>query len=154
MKANETYTLITDLIRFREAYKVLVKDYEQSDCDFSEQYPLSPFDIMTDTNLEKAIISWLNYHITTLYALLPERVVNPLCVDCLLEHKASAMTTQDGACKLNTTCCAYPFVLFDEVSIKQYLRQQTHMKVNEADMASASTVKIAYLHLLKELKLL
>ena len=106
MKANETYALITDLIRFREAYKVLIKDYAQSDCDFSEQYPLSPFDIMTDTNLENAIISWLNYHITTLYALLPERVVNPLCVDCLLEHKASAMTTQDGACKLNATCCA------------------------------------------------
>lgn len=154
MKANESYTLITDLIRFREAYKVLVKDYKQSDCDFSEQYPLSPFDIMTDANLANAIISWLNYHVTTLYALLPERVVNPLCVNCLLERKASAATTQDGACKLNATCCAYPFVLFDEISVRQYLRQQTHVKVDEADMASASTVKITYLHLLKELKLL
>ena len=28
MKANETYALITDLIRFREAYKVLIKDYK------------------------------------------------------------------------------------------------------------------------------
>lgn len=154
MKANESYTLITDLIRFREAYKVLVKDYKQSDCDFSEQYPLSPFDIMTDANLANAIISWLNYHVTTLCALLPERVVNPLCVNCLLEHKASAATAQDGACKLNATCCAYPFVLFDEISVRQYLRQQTHVKVDEADMASASTVKITYLHLLKELKLL
>lgn len=141
MTTADTYKLLTAAVAFRESYKHLHDAYSKmSDADFREQYPLGCIDIFDD-NTKKGIVAWLNCHTTKLINSLPDKVLNPTCIKCLL-NKSNKHTTDrngyisptlslSGSCNSDSACYSYPYVTFDPEMIKAFLKRQTYDKTVE-----------------------
>lgn len=141
MTTASTYKLLTAAIQFRDAYKNLCKVYNMlPDADFTEQYPLGQIDLF-DKNTCDGLTAWINCQTTKLINNLPDRVVNPACLTCLLSKKKvleserrlvgplKVATKPDGSCALSWqhgNCCHYPYVVFDVPMIKSFLMHQTY----------------------------
>lgn len=132
MTTAATYNLLSATIAFREAYKNLQAAYDQiDDADFSAQYPLGQIDIF-DKNTRDGLVAWLNCHSTKLINSLPDKVINPTCIECL-------RNSQDKYPKLDATgtciikqrspaCFSYPYVTFDADMIRAFLIRQTYVR--------------------------
>ena len=134
MTASNAYKLLTATVVFRDAYTKLCKLYDDIwDADFSEQYPLGQIDLFNE-NTCKGITAWLNCQTTKLINSLPDRVINPACIECLLMHKTEKTTSYisprvqtngNGSCSIQyKDCKLYPYVVFDVAVIKQFLKAQ------------------------------
>lgn len=162
MDANTTYNLLHAVVKFRAAYNDLAKEYKSAyDADLSEEYPLGGFDIF-DPDVVAATTAWLNHHATKLINSLPDRVINPSCIECLvLERKKlkSDMIAPDikpngCCCCKESDCCMYPFITFDSTQIRHYLATQNvcatvQLKPNVTYDDTA--IRVLYKQLLNEL---
>lgn len=135
MNTTQTYNLLTAAVAFREAYLKMCKTYDGVyDADFTEQYPLGQIDIF-DKNTRDALTAWLNCHTTKLINSLPDRVINPACIRCLLNRRTEMMkpyigpkVSPNGCCDIRSSedCALYPYVVFDAPVIKRFLKAQEY----------------------------
>lgn len=134
MTASNAYKLLTATVVFRDAYTKLCKLYDDIwDADFTEQYPLGQIDLFNE-NTCKGITAWLNCQTTKLINSLPDRVINPACISCLLKKKKEYAVERpvvvklqpNGSCETRSddSCALYPFVVFDPPAIKRFLMAQ------------------------------
>lgn len=137
MTNTDAYKLLTAAIAFRDAYKNLCHIYNKIyDADFTEQYPLGQIDLF-DQNTCDGIVAWLNCQTTKLINSLPDRVINPSCISCILKrmnehplpHKCVTHrpgVKPDGSCDAlgHQDCFNYPFIVFDAPLIKRFLQAQ------------------------------
>lgn len=124
MTTTETYNLLSAVVTFRESYKRLQSLYSKSEeADLCAMYPLGQIDLF-DQNTTNAIIAWLNHHAVKLMNALPDRIINPACVDCLIEHKYKCGITPSGACSFSPTCVKYPYITYDRNMLLHFLKQQ------------------------------
>lgn len=135
MTVSNAYKLLTATVVFRDAYTKLCKIYDDIwDADFSEQYPLGQIDLFNE-NTCKGITAWLNCQTTKLINSLPDRVINPACIECLLNRRTEMMkpyigpkVSPNGCCDIRSSedCALYPYVVFDAPVIKRFLKAQEY----------------------------
>lgn len=154
MTTSETYKLLQCVIAFRESYKKLQQVYDSMDeADLREQYPLGQIDLFDD-NTKNAIVAWLNHHSVTLMNSLPDRVLNPACIACLLKSKSRCSLTVTGACNIKSNCFNYPYITFDSNMIRQFLNTQEYDTDIRAPLnAEDSAVRTLYHNLLNKLEI-
>ena len=153
MTTTETYNLLAATVSFREAYRQLQQLYNKSTCaDFTEMYPLGMIDLF-DTNTTNAIVAWLNCHATKLINALPDRIINPACVACLVQNGICHLTPS-GACSIDPTCIRYPYITYDKNMLVHFLKTQSFdSNIVVPTHADDTAVRTLYHNLLTKLKI-
>lgn len=163
MNNTDTYKLLTAAIAFRDAYKNLCQTYNHIyDADFTEQYPLGQIDLF-DQNTCDGITAWLNCQTTKLINSLPDRVINPSCISCIIrrmdeQHRSSCRPSvkPDGSCDAigHQDCFNYPFIVFDAPLIKRFLQAQHYdptIRLDPAVEYDDTALRVLYNKLLNNL---
>lgn len=138
---RNTYDMLVAILTFKEAYKNLTAaSIKLPDLDLSAGYP---FYLLDFEEIAPAVSQWCSIHAASLMSMLPNRVINPVCIHC--EHVGQGISSS-GMCKGNATCQNYPLIVFTPEAVLPVL---TLFDKNQSSVDS-TTVLLAYMKLLKD----
>lgn len=134
---NKEYNMAVALLQFKKAFTTLVNCSEaMPDLDLSENYP---FYLLDFEQIEGTVEQWCMIHASKLMSQVPDKVVNPACLECTHFKERTPVK-----CSKEFNCINYPEIPFSKLAVSGALYRYCDINPITGTEAEALT---AYLKL-------
>lgn len=116
---SKEYEAAVAFLQLKNAYSKLVQaTLEMPDLDVRDSYP---FFLLDFEAIAPAVLQWCTIHSAKLMAQLPERVDNPVCINCRFFREGLG---SDGLCKgfNEMQCNTHPTIVYSKEAVMPYLQ--------------------------------